>query len=143
VFFDTSVIIAGTFSQSGASYVLLQLADIGLLDGRFSTDVRTEAERNVAQKLPGALPALRVILNESLTEASPPVDEMSELAGCADPKDVAILAAAVDQKCRFLVTLNARDFWPPSDLITVVRPGDLLVRLRGVISNLATDDKPG
>lgn len=142
VFFDTSVVIAGAFSESGASYVLLQLAELGLIDGRISTDVRTESERNVAKKLPRALPALRVLLDETLHEASPPSDITAELAECAHPKDLSILAAAVDQDCRFLVTLNEGDFRPPVDLITVARPGDLVVHLRGIMSTLEPKREP-
>ena len=75
VFFDTSVLIAGAFSSTGASYILLQLAGLTLLDGRISPDVRTEATRNVTAKLPAALPQLRVLLNEVLIEGAPVTDE--------------------------------------------------------------------
>jgi len=57
----------------------------------------------------------------------------ASVADQADPKDQAILAAALTQECRYLVTLNERDFWPPADRIAVVRPGDLLHALRDVI----------
>jgi hypothetical protein len=45
------------------------------------------------------------------------------------------LAAALGQECRYLVTLNQRDFWPPEKWVEVVRPGGLLRRLRGVIES--------
>jgi hypothetical protein len=48
----------------------------------------------------------------------------------ADPKDQPILASAIAQQCRYLVTLNEKDFWPPPSLILIVRPGDLLRALR-------------
>ena len=72
VFFDTSVIIAGSFSSRGASYILMQLAGLTLLDGRFSPEVRVEAERNVLLKSPAALPVLRALLNQVLSEGASP-----------------------------------------------------------------------
>jgi predicted nucleic acid-binding protein len=131
IFIDTSVLIAGSFSKAGASYILLQLAGLTLLDGRISPDVRTEALRNVAAKLPAALPQLRVMLNDVLTEGAPVTAEQMEMAAhYADPKDRPILASAIAQQCRYLVTLNEKDFWPPPGRILIVRPGDLLRALR-------------
>jgi predicted nucleic acid-binding protein len=137
VYFDTSTLIAGTFSRTGASFALLQLAGLGIVDGRISPEVRFEAERNVRAKLPGALPALRVLLREALTEGeSASDDQLAAVAGWADPKDRAILAAALAQGCRFLVTLNERDFWPPPDRITIVRPATLVGSIRVLVSGL-------
>jgi predicted nucleic acid-binding protein len=134
VFFDTSAVIAGAASRRGASYVLLQLAGLGLIDGRISALVRDEAQRNVGRKLPAALPALQLLLKEVLVEGSPASAAiLASVADQADPKDQAILAAALTQECRYLVTLNERDFWPPADRIAIVRPGDLLHALRDVI----------
>lgn len=134
VFFDSSVIVAGAASSHGASHVLLQLAGLGLIDGRISALVREETVRNVRKKLPAALPALLVLLKEVLVEgehvASGRWEKVEEYA---DPKDTPILAAALGQECRYLLTLNQRDFWPPAEWIEVVRPGDLLHRLRGII----------
>lgn len=131
ILIDTSGLIAGSFSKSSASYILLQLAGLTLLDGRISPDVRTEALRNVAAKLPAALPQLRLMLTDVLTEGAPVTAEQLEMAAqYADPKDQPILASAVAQQCRYLVTLNEKDFWPPPSLILVERPGDLLRALR-------------
>ena len=137
VFFDSSVLIAGAFSSSGASFILLQLADLGLLDGRISPTVREEVSRNLRRKLPGALPALQALMKESLVEGpSPPDEQLKSASDLADPKDVVILASALDQSCQYLVTLNERDFWPSEEQITVLRPGELLRRLRSAISEL-------
>jgi predicted nucleic acid-binding protein len=137
VFFDTSVVIAGAFSSTGASYILLQLAGLTLLDGRISPDVRTEALRNVTAKLPAALPQLRVLLNEVLKEGAPVTNEQIQaISQHADVKDQPLLASAVTQQCRYLVTLNQKDFWPPSDLILISRPGELLRMLRTHLANL-------
>jgi hypothetical protein len=50
---------------------------------------------------------------------------------------VLILAAAIDQNCQYLVTLNERDFWPEPDLVQVIRPGDLIKIIRLHIDQIA------
>jgi predicted nucleic acid-binding protein len=40
VFFDSSVLIAGTISSRGASYALLRLAELALIDAFISPEVR-------------------------------------------------------------------------------------------------------
>lgn len=141
VFFDTSVVIAGSFSSKGASYILMQLAGLTLLDGRFSTEVRVEAERNVLNKSPSALPALRILLKEALVEgASPSADDLHTYVPFADAKDVPILASAIAQKCDYLVTLNMRNFWPPQEDILVLTPGNLLKELRYRLSPPGKDE---
>lgn len=131
VFFDSSVLIAGAFSQKGASYILLQLANLTLIDGRISTEVRIESERNVLAKLPTALPILRVLINEAL-RMGPPLqhEQIQQALPYADPKDAPSLAGAIAQQCQYLVTLNEKDFWPPPTLITVLRPGTILQEIR-------------
>lgn len=47
-----------------------------------------------------------------------------------DPKDAPILAAAIVQQCQYLVTLNEKDFWPQTRVITVLRPGRMLQEIR-------------
>lgn len=131
IFFDSSVLIAGAFSQKGASYILLQLANLTLIDGRISAEVRIEAERNVLAKLPAALPILRVLLNEAFTIGSPlSQEQVKQALPYADPKDAPILAAALAQQCQYLVTLNEKDFWPSPATITVLRPGSLRQEIR-------------
>lgn len=131
LFFDSSVLIAGAFSQKGASYILLQLANLTLLDGRVSADECVESERNVLAKLPAALPILRVLINDALT-IGPPLqqEQIQQALPYADPKDAPILASAIGQQCQYLVTLNEKDFWPLSTVIKVVRPGIMLQEIR-------------
>lgn len=140
VFFDTSVVIAGSFSSKGASYILMQLAGLTMLDGRVSADVRMEAERNITAKLPVALPAVRLLFRDVLKEGPALLQEqIDSVALYADTKDVVILAAAVTQECHFLVTLNEKDFWPPTTMIKVMRPGDLLRTIRSLITQLVEE----
>jgi len=137
IFFDTSVVLAGAFSRKGASYALLQTAGLGLIAGYISPDVRNEAMRNAQSKVPASIPTLRFFLNEILIEgALPTPDELHLVSAFAAREDVPILACAVVQRCRFLVTLNERDFWPPPSLITALRPGPLMMAIREQITGL-------
>ncbi len=106
-------------------------AGLNLIEGRISPEVREEVMRNAPAKMPAALPALRSILSEYLIEGLAPSNAvLSSVSGYADAKDMPIVAAAIEQKCPYLVTLNERDFWPPPNLIKVIRPGDLLYAVR-------------
>jgi len=57
VFLDSSVIIAGVASASGASRAVLVLMEIGLFKGIVSEQVLEECQRNIASKLPAAMTA--------------------------------------------------------------------------------------
>ena len=59
VFIDTDVLIAGSYSTTGASYIILHLSDLTIIEGLISQQVRVEAERNLQDKLPNALPIFR------------------------------------------------------------------------------------
>ena len=88
-------------------------------------------------KLPSALPRLRVLLDTALVAGpAATAEQLLAMAPYAKPEDQAILAAAVAQECRYLVTLNEADFWPPPALIAVVRPGDLLKWRRTQLAGL-------
>lgn len=139
VFFDTSALIAGSHSRTGAAFALLQLAGLGVIDGRISADVRIEAERNVRAKLPSALPALRLLIDEVLTaEEAPSAAALERVRDWAHPKDRAILAAAVAASSDVLVTLNDRDVRPPEAAIRIMRPSELIVAVRERVARLGS-----
>ena len=82
VFCDADVLIAGAASTTGASHILLQLSELTLIECVSSPLAVHEAERNIAAKLPAALPAFREILDAAIDlvpEASPPVPVASRL----------------------------------------------------------------
>jgi len=133
VFVDADVLFAGAAgpSQHGASLVVLRLAEITLIEAITSQQVVTEAERNLQQKLPPALPAFRLILNRCLRVVpDPQPSELAPLADLADAKDLPILTAAVRQGCPWLVTFNLRHFQPGHPDVTVLRPGDFVLCVR-------------
>jgi len=54
----------------------------------------------------------------------------------ADAKDVPILIAAVREGCSWLVTFNVRHFRPGHPDVTVLPPGDFVLRVRGLLAAL-------
>jgi len=137
VFVDADVLFAGAAgpSQHGASLVVLRLAEITLIEAITSQQVVTEAERNLEQKLPQALPAFRLILNRCLRVVpDPQPSELAPLADLADAKDLPMLEAAVHEGCPWLVTFNLRHFQPGHPDVTILRPGDFVLRLRDLFA---------
>ncbi len=52
IFFDADALIAGSASQTGASFLLLQLCEIRILTGLTCLLVVEECRRNLRKKLP-------------------------------------------------------------------------------------------
>ena len=97
VFLDADVIFAGAAAptEHGASHVVLQVGEITLIECLTSTQVVTEVERNLGEKLPSKLPELRLIMSRSLRVVPDPEPaELLPYKGQADPKDLPILVAA-------------------------------------------------
>ena len=137
VFFDADVLIAGSASTRGASYILLHLAELTIIEGIISEQVKVEAERNLREKLPQALPAFRVLVGSALKVVPDPAEEeLGPYRDQADEKDVPILAAAVREKCHYLLTFNTRHYYPAEGVITVSTPGEFLSLLRRQLSEL-------
>lgn len=131
---DADVLFAGSASTSGASHVVLQLGELGIVDVRVADQARAEAERNLADKLPSALPALRALLDACTTSvpmAAPAAARRLSRAGEADPKDAPILAAAIAADCRWLLTFNVRDY--RTERIRVSQPGPFVQELRAML----------
>ena len=81
--------------------MVLRLGEITLLDCVTSTQVITEVERNLAEKLPKKLPTLRLILSRSLRVVPDPApQELAPYKGQADPKDLP------DSGCCFAARLS-------------------------------------
>jgi len=131
---DADVLFAGAASTSGASHVVLQLGELGIVDVRVADQARAEAERDLADKLPAALPALRALLDactSPIPMAAPTAARRLSRAGEADPKDAPILAAALAADCRWLLTFNVRDY--RTERIRVSQPGPFLEELRAML----------
>ncbi|MBU0495444.1 MAG: PIN domain-containing protein [Chloroflexi bacterium] len=141
VLVDADVLFAGAASpsQHGASLVILRMAEITLIEALASEQVITEAERNLADKLPSALPAFRLLVSRCLRIVPDPSPaDLAAHVGLADPKDLPILVAARRAGCQWLVTFNVRHYQPGVPDVQVVRPGEFLLRVRDLLIDLAT-----
>ncbi len=138
IFVDADVIFAGaTATGQGASLIILRLAEITLLDAVTSEQAVTEVERNLAQELPQALPAFRLLVDRCLQVVPDPAPaDLLPYVGAADPKDLSILVAALQNHCTYLLTHNTRHFHPGHPAVMVLRPGDLLQRFRDLLVRL-------
>ena len=137
VFLDANVYFAGCYSRTGASSVVLELIRRGKLEGFSSRLVLREAERNLRLK---AKSSVLKLFHKFLKEAdlrifpSPKPAVLSQYESMIHPKDVPVLAAAVQSKADFLITLDRRHFMTPELLKSVhspaiLSPGEFLLRL--------------
>jgi len=139
VFVDADVLFAGSASPSehSASLVVLRLAEITLIEALTSEQVITEAERNLADKLPQVLPSFRLIVDRCIHIVTDPHPaDLEPYVGQADPKDLPLLVTAVREKCPWLVTFNVRHYQPGHPDVTVVRPGEFVLRVRELLTRL-------
>lgn len=139
VFVDADVIFAGSASPSehGASLVTLRLGEITLIDAVTSRQAVTEAERNLAAKIPEAVPTFRLLVKRSLRVVPDPSrQDVAPYKGMADPKDLPLLVAAVQERCQWLVTFNVDDFAPGHPDVAVLPPGVFIQRVRTVLTHL-------
>jgi hypothetical protein len=141
VLLDADVIFAGAAApkEHGASHVILQLGEIGLINCVTSVQVVTEVERNFEKKLSKKLPELRLLMSRSLDVIPDPEPEkLLYYKGQADPKDLPILVSALEYDCRYLLTFNIRHYAPATDKIVVQRPGEFLTTIRSLLAQMAT-----
>lgn len=139
VLVDADVLFAGSASptENGASLLILRMAEIKLIEAVASVQVVAEVEGNLEAKLPQALPAFRLIVSRCLRIVSDP--EPADLvpdSGCAHPQDLPILVTARRELCRWLVSFNVRHYRPGVPEVTVLRPGDLVRRVRDLLVDL-------
>ena len=131
---DADVLIAGLFSTKGASHALLVLAEIGLVRIVVPAAAVIEVRRNVAAKLPAALPLFeRFLASRAAMVVEPRLGDIVRARDGAHPKDQPILAGAYAARARVLVTHNVRHF-QRAEGVRVVRPAALVEELRAWIS---------
>ena len=113
VFLDTSALLASLASPTGASSVILALAEAELATQVVSEQMLVEAERNLQEKLPRSIPEYqRFLATCPLAKAVPPSPADVATAGeLIHPKDAPILAAAMLAELDYLVTLNREHFF--------------------------------
>jgi len=139
VFIDADVLFAGAASptEQGASFLVLRLAEITLIEALTSEQVITEAERNLEAKIPNALPAFRHLVHRCLRVVrDPDPQDLQPYGGLADPKDTPMPVAALRESCPWLITFNTRHYQPVHPDVSVLTPGDFVTRLRELLAHL-------
>jgi hypothetical protein len=142
VFVDADVVFAGAAapSEHGASLLVLRLAELTLIEAVTCQQVVAEVERNLTAKLPRGLAAFRLLVDRCLRVVpDPSPEEVAEHEGHADPKDLPILVAAAREGCEWLVTFNVRHFQPGDAQLLVLRPGELVLRIRDRLAGLSLE----
>lgn len=138
IFLDSSALVAGAISNTGAARALLLLGEFGDIVITISEMVVVESERSVARKSPLNLDNLRSLIRISKVKIvrNPPMEEsQANLYLIKDPGDVPILLAAMKAKVDFLVTHNRKHFLDDPKVaensgLRIGTPGDALAWLR-------------
>lgn len=139
LFIDADVIFAGAAapSEQGASYVILRMAELTLLDCVTSQQAITEVEQNLIEKLPSKLPEFRLLVSRCLRVVSDPAPgDLLAHAEEADPKDLPLLVKALQENCAYLITFNTRHYFPKSKSLRVQKPGDFILTLRQFLGQM-------
>ena len=140
IFIDADVLFAGAASpnEHSASNLLLRMAELTLIEAVTSTQAITEVERNLQDKMPKALPAFQLLVSRCLrVVADPDPAELAEYAGLANPEDLPILVAALREECSLLATFNVRHYQPGHPSVVVLKPGDMVLRVRYLLARLS------
>jgi predicted nucleic acid-binding protein len=136
VFLDTSALIAGVVSATGAARELLRLGEARVIDLVVSRQVLTEADRNISSKLPSILADYQMLLEylglAIVEDAS--AQQVREATLVIHHKDAPILAAARQANVDYLVSWNTRHFHTEKVRrfvrFAIVTPGEFLQHFR-------------
>jgi predicted nucleic acid-binding protein len=136
VFLDTSVLIAGLASPTGASAAIRDLGESEELRIVLSRQVLVEADRVLLRKFPQLIERYRLFIKSVSPELAddPPPDVVRAAEAAIDPGDASILAAASLARVDYLVTLNTRHFLTPKARTffsaPILTPGEFLTAFR-------------
>lgn len=138
IFLDSSALIAGAISETGAAHVLLQLGESEDILLTISEMVIVESERSIAKKSPRNLNDLRKLIKTAkLRIVNDPSSKQVEanLYLIEDPNDVPILLAAMKAKVDYLATHNCKHFLDDPKVaekagLKIGTPGDVLAWIR-------------
>jgi predicted nucleic acid-binding protein len=138
IFLDSSALIAGVLSSTGAARALLVLSENGAIELYISEHVIAECERSLARKAPEALPDFRATIkaaNFKILENPSPAEVQAYLYLILDPQDVPILLSALQAKVDFLATHNRKHFLDDPEVaektgLCIGTPGDAIAWLR-------------
>jgi len=136
IFLDTNVLIAGLLSRTGASAVILALAESEEIIPVISRQVLVEADRTFLAKFPQLIDRYRTFITNlaPLLVDDPSVAAVRRAAQVIDLDDAPILAAAQQAQVDYLITLNTKHFLTPKARAflpaSIVTPGEFLAAFR-------------
>jgi predicted nucleic acid-binding protein len=138
IFLDSSALIAGAISESGAAHILLNLGESKDIVLTVSELVIFESERAMAKKAPDNLNDLRSLIKSSnlrIVENPSRKEVEANLYLIKDPNDVPILLAAIKAKVDYLATHNRKHFLDDPQVadrsgLRIGTPGEVLAWLR-------------
>jgi predicted nucleic acid-binding protein len=143
IFLDSSALIAGTISETGAAHALLQLGESDDILLTVSEMVIVESERSIAKKSPHNLNDLRALIKKAKLRIVTDPSRREVQTGLYlidDPSDVPILLAAVKAKVDYLATHNRKHFLDDPKVaeksgLQIGTPGDALAWIREKLSS--------
>lgn len=138
IFLDSSALVAGIISDQGAARALLMLGEDEKNILTVCEQVITEVERNIARKVPKALPFARAIILDANIRVlrDPPIEEVIKHLGWnSHVADVSILVSARHANVDFLATLNTKHFLSDPEVskrsgVRIGTPGEALHWIR-------------
>jgi predicted nucleic acid-binding protein len=135
-FIDASVLFAASLSPTGASREIIRQTVQGKATLVASKLVYEEAEKNLADKAPEALPAFHQFLDTVPFEiVRPSKRQVLQAAQYVALKDAPIVAAAKSAQVDYLVSLNRRHLVGVPEVaqrsgLKIVLPSELLEEIR-------------
>lgn len=138
IFLDSSALIAGIISETGAAHALLQLGESENIELTISELVVDETKRFFARKAPDIMEEVeKEIVKSKIKIIADPSNEdlQANLYLMEDPNDVPILLVAMRTKVDFLATHDRKHFMDDPKVaensgLRIGTPGDALAWLR-------------
>jgi len=136
LFFDASVLVAGAHSGGGGSALLLEACKLGGFTAQSTFLVILEAlhtlESDFPQRSQNRFTEFLAEINWELLSV-PLEEELQKYAPLIDPKDLHVLAAAVEEGSEFLLTLDRKHILAAAEAvkkanlpIRILTPGDFI-----------------
>jgi predicted nucleic acid-binding protein len=135
LFFDASVLVAGSHSPDGGSALILAACQVGGFEAYTTSAVLLETQRTLEDFPQQSSDRFHQLLEEISWKLLPvpPEAVIERYTQYVDPKDAHVLAAAVEGRSDFLLTLDRRHILAAADgvkqagfPIVILRPGDFI-----------------
>lgn len=107
---DANVLFSAVHRPDSAPGLLVEFAVAGIVRAVTSAYAIEEARRNLALKVPDAMPAWARVCDACIAAPPASAETVEWTAARIAAKDAPILAAAIDARCDWLVTGDRRDF---------------------------------